>query len=407
MDIQETRKELQRSLYSARAYTDGFFSLIHPDSFYERSISVRHRFIFYLGHLEAFDWNMIFNGALGLNSSQSELNELFAFGIDPSPGQLPQDQLSDWPSVPEVHQYNKEIRRIIDEKINDIPEVHLQVALEHRLMHFETLTYILHQLPNDQKTLTVLPNMVEGPSPKHSMIDIPGGFVTLGKKQGNGFGWDNEFDEHQVPVPPFAIEKYKVTNGQYLEFVKEGAKPPLFWFDREGKWFCRTVFGEVPLPLDWPVYVAHQEATAYAQWAGKSLPTEAQYHRAAFGTTDGQERVYPWGNKPPSDMGIGNIDFRRWDPVPVSATPELDSAFNVSQLLGNGWEWTSTVFRPYEGFNPFAFYPHYSSRFFDDVHYVMKGASWQTESRLMRRSFRNWFRETYPYVYAGFRCVDH
>jgi formylglycine-generating enzyme required for sulfatase activity len=166
------------------------------------------------------------------------------------------------------------------------------------------------------------------------------------------------------------------------------------------------VFGEVPLPLDWPVYVTHQEATAYAQWVRKYLPTEAQYHRAAYGTPDGRERPYPWGTKPPSDMGIGEIDFRRWDPVPVSATPELDSAFNVSQLLGNGWEWTSTPFRPFEGFKPFSFYPRYSSRFFDDVHFVLKGASWQTESRLMRRSFRNWFRETYPYVYAGFRCVE-
>jgi hypothetical protein len=200
MDFKETRKEVQRSFLSARSYTDGFFSLICPDSFYERPVPERHRFIFYLGHLEAFDWNMVCYEDLGLKSSQPELDELFAFGIDPPPGQLPQDRSSEWPSVPEVRQYNKEVRRIIDENIKDISEVKLQVALEHRLMHFETLTYILHHLSNDQKTLSYLPKKLEGFSANHSMIHIPGGFATLGKNPGNGFGWDNEFGEHQWPV---------------------------------------------------------------------------------------------------------------------------------------------------------------------------------------------------------------
>ncbi len=407
MSYSQYLKALRQSFMDARENTDRFFSLIRSDSLYERPIPERHRFIFYLGHLEAFDWNMICKGAFAMDSSHADLDELFAFGIDPPPGELPQDKESDWPSLPEVQYYNKEVRGVIDEMMDAIPEVNLHVALEHRLMHFETLTYILHHLPQERKTLSVLPTRLGGPSPAHEMVEIPAGVATLGKRQGNGFGWDNEFDEHQVSVPSFRISKYKVTNEQYLTYVKEGASPPLFWIKRRGEWFWRTVFGEVPLPMDWPVYVSNREAKAFAEWLGQSLPTEGQYHRAAYGTPNGGERTFPWGSSPPSDVGLGRIDFDHWDPIPVSATPQLDSAFGVSQLLGNGWEWTCTPFHPFEGFKPLKFYPQYSRRFFDNVHFVMKGGGWQTESRFMRRSYRNWFRETYPYVYSGFRCVEN
>ena len=104
---------------------------------------------------------------------------------------------------------------------------------------------------------------------------------------------------------------------------------------------------------------------------------------------------------------VGNFDFRYWDPIPVTATPLGDSAFCVSQLVGNGWEWTTTAFQPFPGFQPFPFYPGYSAPFFDGDHFVLKGASPRTAARLLRRSVRNWFRPNYPYVYAGFRCVDN
>ena len=202
------------------------------------------------------------------------------------------------------------------------------------------------------------------------------------------------------------MSKYKVTNGEYLQFVRAGAKPPHFWTWREGQWYWRGMWGEMPLPLDWPVYVTHEEACAFAAWTGKRLPTEAEFHRAAYGTVHGEEeRSYPWGDDQP-DSRRGNFDGNRWDPIPVTATPLGDSAFGISQLVGNGWEWTSTVFQPFPGFQPLSFYPGYSARFFDGDHYVLKGASPRTDARLLRRSFRNWFRPNFPYVYAGFRCVE-
>jgi formylglycine-generating enzyme required for sulfatase activity len=290
--------------------------------------------------------------------------------------------------------------------LDNAPEQSVHIAIEHRLMHAETLAYMLHNLPYDRKIPPAAPAQANSVPPPARMIEIPGGMATLGRKRGNGFGWDNEFDEHTVQVHPFAIGKHKVTNREYLDFVAAGANPPYFWTRRGGEWFHRGMFSEILAPWDWPVYVTHNEAAAYAAWKGASLPTEAQFHRAAFGTPRESERLYPWGDNEP-DSSRGNFDFAHWDPVPVSATPAGDSAFGVSQLVGNGWEWTSSVFEPFAGFEPFPTYPGYSANFFDGEHFVIKGGSARTAAALLRRSFRNWFRPRYPYVYAGFRLVEN
>ena len=403
--------DLRDALGQARARSDALFGLVRPEAFYDRPVPERHRIIFYFGHLEAFDWNLV-REAAAVSSLHPELDQLFAFGIDPGPGQLPQDKRSDWPKIEEVRQYNARARRVIDDLLMDAPEQIVSVAIEHRLMHAETFAYLLHDLSLMHKAIPPVAPYPSGPTPIRKIIGIPAGTATLGRRREHPygryqFGWDNEFDGHEVSVSAFAMSKYKVTNGEYLAFVDAGAKPPHFWTWHEGRWCWRGMSGEVPLPLDWPVYVTHAEACAFAAWAGKRLPTEAEFHRAAYGTLNGEkERSYPWGEDQP-DTRRGNFDGNRWDPLPVTATPLGDSALGISQLVGNGWEWTSTVFQPFPGFQPLSFYPGYSARFFDGQHYVLKGASSRTDASLLRRSFRNWFRPNYPYVYAGFRCVEN
>jgi formylglycine-generating enzyme required for sulfatase activity len=196
-------------------------------------------------------------------------------------------------------------------------------------------------------------------------------------------------------VPAFAVGQHKITNGEYLEFVGAGAPAPHFWICHEGRWFYRGMFADIPLPLDWPVYVAFEQAQAYTAWKGAVLLTEAQFHRAA----------YPADEKGPGDLTRENVDFRSWDPVPVNATEA--NGFGVSQMIGNGWEWTATRFEPFPGFEPFPWYPGYSANFFDGEHYVLKGGSPRTAARLLRSSFRNWFRPAYPYLYATFRLVEN
>jgi formylglycine-generating enzyme required for sulfatase activity len=219
-------------------------------------------------------------------------------------------------------------------------------------------------------------------------ITVPAGTAFLGRPANDGFGWDNEFREYSVKVPEFTVGKFKVTNREYLDFVRQGGSAPHYWVDRGGAWFYRGMFGEAPLAPDTPAYVTYDQATAYAEWAGGAVLTEPQWHRAAEGA--------------PAE---GNLDFLGWDPVAVNATPAGDSRWGVSQLTGNGWEWTSTVFEPFPGFEPFPFYRGYSADFFDGGHFVLKGASPRTARRLARQSFRNWFRPRYPYVYAGFHLV--
>ena len=390
---------------AARARTDDLFRLLKPDALYQRPVPERHRLIFYLGHLEAFDWNQICRVALDVPSIHPEFDRLVEFGIDPAPGEESADRPADWPSIAEILGYRERVRQKIDELLGEAPEQIVNIALEHRLMHAETFAFLLHNLDYKYKT-PVKSEIHPGEQPhRRQMIEIPFGDATLGQAPGE-FGWDNEFDRHVVSVPSFSISRHKITNGEYLEFVRAGAAAPHFWVARNGCWFYRGMFEETPLPLDHPVYVTHDEAVAYAQWAGKSLLTEAQFHRAAYGTPCGEERAYPWGDAAPRAYQ-GNFDFHGWDPVSVTAHAAGDSGFGISQLVGNGWEWTDTPFGPFQGFRPFPTYPGYSQNFFHGSHYVLKGGSPRTAARLLRRSFRNWFRSNYPYAYATFRLVEN
>ena len=382
------------------------------NALYERPIPDRHRIVFYLGHLEAFEGNLLRETVGGMPSFHPEFDRLFAFGIDPVGTALPSDRPEDWPSLDEVHRYNQRLREQIDARAIADTQL-LNVAIEHRLMHCETLAYMLHRLPLEQKVRPE-PNEAPHPSapPAPAMVEVPAGPATLGLSSHCGdFGWDNEFEAHSIEVPAFAIDKYKVTNAQYLEFMQSGGYEnralwsdadwqwkveqriahPAFWRRGSGGWLYRGMFDEILLPPAWPVYVSHAEASAYARWAGKKLPTEEQWQRASLGAFE----------KP-----RGNADFQRWDPTPVNAFPATRNNFGAIEMIGNGWEWTSTAFAPFAGFQPFPFYPGYSANFFDGRHFVMKGGSPRTAACMLRPSFRNWFQPHYPYIYAGFRCVS-
>ena len=386
-----TATNLAQALSQARTETDSLFDLIRPDGLYQRPIPERHRMIFYLGHLEAFDWNL-FGPSLQLQTFHPEFDKLFSFGIDPCAGNLPMDQPRDWPTEAEVRAYNMVVRERLDAALEGASEQLMHVAIEHRLMHAETFAYMLHNLAFEYKQASAFSVAASGLPPRPRMAEIPAGAAALGRPRGDDFGWDNEFDRHQVQVPAFCISTHKVTNGEYLEFVNEGAGAPHFWRCHEGHWFYRGMFADFPLPMDWPVYVTFEQAQAFAAWKGQALPTEPQFHRAAYE-----------GGLVATDQE--NVDFRSWDPVPVTASHP--NHWGLYQMIGNGWEWTASVFEPFAGFEPFPFYPGYSANFFDGRHYVLKGGSQRTAARLLRPSFRNWFRAGYPYVYATFRLVEN
>jgi ergothioneine biosynthesis protein EgtB len=417
------RGSLRRQLDEARRQTDAIFEIISPDAFYERPIDERHRVIFYLGHLEAFDWNMICRSSFGLKPIHQEFEQLFSFGIDPVDGNLPRDKPSDWPDARAVREYNVRARNAVDDclaktKFSNREQLNVEnglifwTAIEHRLMHLETLSCMFHWLPYEMKKQMSPPVADFQPRPAQEKTRVPAGEAKLGihRSDHSTFGWDNEYEGHIVNVSEFQIDVYKVSNGDFLEFVEAGAyeepslwteadwkwinshgvRHPKFWVKRQHVWWYRAMFGEIPLPESWPVYVSHAEASAYARWKEQTLPTEAEFHRAALG-----QKVR------------GNLGLYGWDPIAVHSNKDAKSDFGAVEMVGNGWEWTNSIFTPFAGFVRFPFYPGYSADFFDNKHFVLKGASTRTASRLTRPSFRNWFQPHYPHIYSGFRCVQH
>jgi gamma-glutamyl hercynylcysteine S-oxide synthase len=399
-----------------RARTAGIFGLVDERAFYGRPIPLRHPFAFYEEHIPDFSFLTLNVRGLGEPSLDPALERLFERGIDPATvAEAKGHDRTDWPARETVQRFAARCdARVLDAfgfaRI-DNPQVprlgRAQAAytiLEHEAMHQETLLYIVHQLEYARK---------HGPAGSHEdhpvarggLRSVAAGTATLGADRDEiAFGWDNEFEREQVDVAAFDVMTYPVTNGDWLRFVEEGGPAPVFWVERDGEWRLRAAFEEIPLPRSWPVYVTHRQAEAYATWAKMRLPTEAEFHRAAFGGPDGSERPFPWGTAPPANLH-GNFGFARYDPEPVDAHPAGDSAWGVADLIGNGWEWTATPFAPLRGFEPMASYPQYSADFFDGRHYVMKGASPVTARELIRRSFRNWFYDDYPYMYAKFRCI--
>ena len=383
-------EELRKELTFARDQTDALFRLISPEAIYSRPIAERHRLIFYLGHFEAFDWNLLARHSLSQPAFHPDFDQLFERGIDPLPGGAPMDSPRDWPSRTEVEQYGAETRKWLDAHLTELDPEALQMAIEHRHMHAETFACLLHGLPYDAKVALPSAPVKSRPAPVNRMIKIKAGVASLGQPAGK-FGWDNERSAHSCDVPAFEISQFKISNGEYLEFVREGGPLPHFWVRKDDSFYFRGMFSEVPLALDQPVWVTWQQAARFAGWRDLALACEAQFQRAAA-------MVRP---SPLRD----NFGFQRWGAVAVDAG--FDSAAEPApvQMTGNGWEWTSDLFAPFAGFKAHPHYPGYSADFFDGQHYVLKGASPRTAALLARPSFRNWFRPEYPHVYAGFRLV--
>ena len=421
-----------------RTHTRALFDLLDEAAYYSRPIPLRHPFVFYEGHLPAFSFNTLVRRALGEAGIDAQLEALFARGIDPHESVTGRALAAKaWPSREETRQFaNEADRRVVaalehadlvrpGHPLLDRAEAVFTI-LEHEAMHQETLRYMCHRLPMHQKLRpTAYAPSTRGSTPTQQWIAIPAGRARLGVDAGEiPFSWDNERPALETDVPAFAIERQDTTNAAFLEFVeaggyrdarwwrpddftwlrREGVQHPAFWAQLGGAWQWRGMFEMLPLPRSWPVYVSWAEANAYARWRGARLPSEGEYQRAAHGSEDGTHRQFPWGNEPP-DLRRGVFDFSSWDPEPAGSHPAGRSAWGIDDLVGNGWEWTSTVFAPFPGFRPLPSYPEYSADFFDGEHAVLKGASPATARELLRPSFRNWFRPRYPQVYATFRCA--
>jgi iron(II)-dependent oxidoreductase len=295
------------------------------------------------------------------------------------------------------------------------------LIVQHEYQHQETILATL-QLRDAAYPFAEEP--LPPPSPPEELeVFVEGGSFVMGTDD-EPWAYDNERRAHELELRPFWIDTVPVTNAAYLEFVEDGGyadrrhwseegwawrtearlEHPEFWRRDHSGW-TRMRFGRrEPLPAAEPVqHVCWFEADAYAWWAGKRLPTEAEWEKAATWDPVGEKRRYPWGDEEPGDEHA-NLGQRRFGPAPVGSFPAGASASGCQQLLGDVWEWTSSDFTPYPGFQAFP-YREYSEVFFGSEYKVLRGGSWATHPLVARATFRNWDYPIRRQIFAGFRCA--
>ena len=222
-----------------------------------------------------------------------------------------------------------------------------------------------------------------------NMVLVEAGEHEIGAAAG-GFAYDNERPRHSVELPAFWIDRTPVTNGDFAAYVEETqAEPPMYW-ERDASGWMRTTMGSTePVdPLHPVVHVSWEQADAFARWAGKRLPSELEWEAAAAG----------------ADRERANLDLLAFGTAPAGAYSDAASDAGAVQMLGDVWEWTSSDFRAYPGFEPFP-YPEYSQVFFGDEYKVLRGGAWATRRDVIRPSFRNWDLPQRRQIFAGLRCA--
>ncbi|MGW2639050.1 ergothioneine biosynthesis protein EgtB [Streptomyces sp. NPDC001348] len=294
---------------------------------------------------------------------------------------------------------------------------------QHEQQHDETML-ITHQLRKGPQALTA-PDpdpapLFAGPAE----VLVPGGPFTMGTST-EPWALDNERPAHQVEVAPFRIDTTPVTNAAYQAFVEDGGYDterwwtpegwahirehgigaPLFWRRDGGHWLRRRFGITEVVPPDEPVlHVCWYEADAYARWAGRRLPTEAEWEKAArYDPATGRSRRYPWGDADPAPEHA-NLGQRHLRPAPAGSYPQGESPFGVRQLIGDVWEWTASDFLPYPGFTAFP-YKEYSQVFFGPEYKVLRGGSFAVDPVACRGTFRNWDYPIRRQIFSGFRTA--
>lgn len=297
-----------------------------------------------------------------------------------------------------------------------------QLALFHEDMHDEAFTYTFQTLGYPRPRGIGEPG-ADGAGPLPGDAGIPGGRFLLGSFPNQGFIFDNEKWAHPVDVAAFRMARAPVTNGEYAEFVEAGgyedsrfwteegeqwrrqaeAHHPVYWRRAPGGgWEQRMWDRWIPLREHHPVvHVNVHEAEAYCRWAGRRLPTEAEWEYAASVDDEGHKRRFPWGDEAPGSSRA-NLDCSGGWVVDVAAFPEGDTVHGLRQMIGNVWEWTATRFLPYPGFSSDP-YKEYSEPWFATPHRVLRGGAWTSRSRLIRSSWRNFYEPHRRDVLAGFR----
>jgi gamma-glutamyl hercynylcysteine S-oxide synthase len=418
--------------------------------------------IWHLAHIGVFEAYWILQKVKGDDAPDARYERIF------DPIATPRENSKNLPTRREMELYLSRVRSatlryLEDAQLDESAPSPLlrdgyvfQLVLEHERQHQETLAYLLHMLDPAKKKLqgdershsTIADGVIahvsnDAPATQagapaspttatvvRDMVTVEAGEFQMGAPW-RLFAYDNELPAHTVSLPAFKIDRLLTTNEEYAHFIAEGGYARREWWDEEGwswrerenwarpfywtmrnpdgdaarRWSVRTMFEEGALKPEHPVAgVSWYEAAAYARFAGKRLPTEAEWEKAASWDAEmGRKRLYAWGDDAPTPAH-GNFDLRHWDTTPVGSFPAGASRDGCLDMTGNVWEWTSDPFAGYAGFTAYP-YPEYSEVWFDGDHRVLKGGSWATHPSVLRTSFRNFFRRHFRIAFAGIRCA--
>jgi gamma-glutamyl hercynylcysteine S-oxide synthase len=436
-------EQLARSLEEARADTLRLFRVCDERDLHESPGFGYRPVIWHLAHMGVFESYWLLQKAQGLDAPDARYERIF------DPISTPREESKDLPARAEMEAY---LSRVRDSVLGYLEGFDFdsrdplkrggyvfRLVLEHERQHQETLCYLLQMLDPSKKRRPDAPSYNAGAradtsrsddagvtSASGEMVSVPAGEFLMGAAW-DSFAYDNEHPARAVFIPEFSIARAPVMNGEFARFVDEGGyerrefwteegwawrdkeswTQPLYWRrDGAGGWTERRMFDETALELNHPVTgVSFYESEAYARFAGKRLPTEAEWEKAASWDARGRtKRRFAWGDEAP-DPSRCNYGMGRWGTTPAGAFNAGASAYGCLDMTGNVWEWTSTPFDAFPGFEPFP-YPEYSQVWFDGDHRVLKGGSWATSPSVLRTSFRNFFRRHFRIAFAGLRLAE-
>lgn len=427
--VEEKRAEIKEYFLQTYELDEKLFDLIKDEKcFYKQPNRLRHPLIFYFGHTATFFINKLTLANILPNRVNKDFESKFAVGVDEMSWDDLESKNYKWPTVDETKDYRAQVKQIILELIDTIeftmpinwesPMWVIMMGIEHENIHIETSSVLLRELGYkyiSQDEIFEYVNEESSTYPKNELLAVKGGEVLIEKDRAKPdfYGWDNEFSFHKSHINDFEASKYLVSNGEFLEFVKDGgynkpeffssegkewldftqAKHPTFWIKEEDdKYFLREINREIPLPLNYPVDINVYEAEAFCKYKSLQLGYEVR-----LPSEDEYYRLYDYVKADDKDANIG---LKQFNQSPVDKY-EFDGFYDVT---GNVWQWSLTPTYPFDDFETHPIYDDFTTPTFDDRHALMKGGSFISLGNEILREARYAFRKHF-FQHAGFRYV--
>ena len=425
------KQDLARKLEEARERTRLLLSSVSDEDLAAQHAPIMSPPIWDYGHIGNYEELWLLDKAFGKGLSERELYDMYDASLHPREERPSLNLLDRRDADRYLEAIRKAVLEALEEADLDGDEPLLSdgfaynMVLQHEAQHNETLLQTFQLMPGRGYRPEPAIDLPSGNPSREEMTFVPGGPFLMGTTD-RSVALDNERDEHERNVPGFHLDTTPVTNRAFRRFVEDGGyereylwepagwrwktkeriSAPKHWYQPEPhSWWTERFGFDEPLNPEAPVvHVSWYEADAYARWAGKRLPTEAEWEKAASWEPETEtRRLFPWGEEPPT-RERANLVQLAFQTAEVGAYPAGASAYGILGMIGDVWEWTASDFIPYPGFSSFP-YREYSEVFFGPDYKVLRGGSWATRPVAVRNTFRNWDYPIRRQLFAGFRCA--